>query len=424
MGSEMLSMKWSTDMLSLKWNSHKNTFVDVLATAREKKTFCDATIACEGNLYPVHRFVISTCSTYFERILSNISDANPIIVLADIKAKDIADLLQYMYTGEVMVRQEDIDSFIKAGEVLRIKGIAVAEENEITKQQKRLFNDSEERPDKRQRTDEFSETLKQLNDLSREPEHIKETKDSSEIKDCNEKNNQQEINGSTGPSDQAISDYVAVKEEILQPSDDPLHLPAHSIKVEVNLNEAVTDEDNIIRENTQLICATTFPEHKLAISAEDEERSRVMSADSYNFERRSHNVIEQIITFPSNNSHDTATSSISTAQNNNSNWIMQNDFRRELTIAQENRSRDLTGWCLVCGDKGSGYHYGIETCMGCNAFFKRSIRKNIGMDYFCAIGGNCDISRASRWTRYCKACRFQKCLTAGMNVYNVRKSIF
>lgn len=33
-----------------------------------------------------------------------------------------------------------------------------------------------------------------------------------------------------------------------------------------------------------------------------------------------------------------------------------------------------TRYCAVCSDYASGYHYGVWSCEGCKAFFKRSIQ--------------------------------------------------
>lgn len=33
-----------------------------------------------------------------------------------------------------------------------------------------------------------------------------------------------------------------------------------------------------------------------------------------------------------------------------------------------------THFCAVCHDYASGYHYGVWSCEGCKAFFKRSIQ--------------------------------------------------
>uniref|UniRef100_A0ACB8G832 Uncharacterized protein n=1 Tax=Sphaerodactylus townsendi TaxID=933632 RepID=A0ACB8G832_9SAUR len=66
--------------------------------------------------------------------------------------------------------------------------------------------------------------------------------------------------------------------------------------------------------------------------------------------------------------------------------------------------------CAVCGDRASGYHFHVMTCEGCKGFFRRTIIK--GVQFTCPFNRSCTITKAKR--RQCQACRFQKCLDAGM----------
>lgn len=91
--------------------------------------YTDVTLACDGKFYPVHKLVLSTCSEYFSDIFDRTPCKNPVVVLKDIQCQDLEFLLDYMYIGEVNVRQNDLASLIKAAECLRIKGLAVPDDD-------------------------------------------------------------------------------------------------------------------------------------------------------------------------------------------------------------------------------------------------------------------------------------------------------
>ncbi|KAI6191578.1 Nuclear hormone receptor family member nhr-49 [Aphelenchoides bicaudatus] len=67
-------------------------------------------------------------------------------------------------------------------------------------------------------------------------------------------------------------------------------------------------------------------------------------------------------------------------------------------------------YCAVCNDVADGYHYGILSCRGCNAFFRRAITHNL--NFQCRRGGNCSIDKNARCA--CRACRLRKCIKVGM----------
>uniref|UniRef100_UPI0005223907 AncSR1 DBD n=1 Tax=synthetic construct TaxID=32630 RepID=UPI0005223907 len=73
--------------------------------------------------------------------------------------------------------------------------------------------------------------------------------------------------------------------------------------------------------------------------------------------------------------------------------------------------------CQVCGDHASGFHYGVWSCEGCKAFFKRSIQGHV--DYVCPATNNCTIDKHRR--KSCQACRLRKCLEVGMTKGGQRK---
>ncbi|KAM4721635.1 peroxisome proliferator-activated receptor gamma [Rhinophrynus dorsalis] len=71
--------------------------------------------------------------------------------------------------------------------------------------------------------------------------------------------------------------------------------------------------------------------------------------------------------------------------------------------------------CRVCGDKASGFHYGVHACEGCKGFFRRTIRLKLIYER-CEL--NCRIHKKSR--NKCQYCRFQKCLSVGMSHNAIR----
>ncbi|CAJ0583599.1 unnamed protein product, partial [Mesorhabditis spiculigera] len=72
--------------------------------------------------------------------------------------------------------------------------------------------------------------------------------------------------------------------------------------------------------------------------------------------------------------------------------------------------------CAVCGDQSDGHHYGVRSCRGCNAFFRRAITYN--MQFICRRGGKCPVDKNARCA--CRACRLEKCKSVGMDARAVQ----
>lgn len=59
----------------------------------------------------------------FQKMLEVHDEKNPIIVFNELSYEQLRAMLEYMYRGEVHVSQEQLDSFLKVAETLKIKGL-------------------------------------------------------------------------------------------------------------------------------------------------------------------------------------------------------------------------------------------------------------------------------------------------------------
>ncbi|XP_056413579.1 peroxisome proliferator-activated receptor delta isoform X1 [Hyla sarda] len=71
--------------------------------------------------------------------------------------------------------------------------------------------------------------------------------------------------------------------------------------------------------------------------------------------------------------------------------------------------------CKICGDKASGFHYGVHACEGCKGFFRRTLRMRLQYEH---CDRNCKIQKKNR--NKCQYCRFNKCLSLGMSHNAIR----
>ncbi|XP_017783430.1 PREDICTED: protein tramtrack, alpha isoform [Nicrophorus vespilloides] len=108
----------------LRWRYHHSNLQTMFSQLLEREAFCDVTLACEGRTIRAHKIVLSACSTYFDSILSQYEEKDPILIMKDVKYVDIKCLVEFMYKGEINVDHCHLATLLKTAEELRIKGLA------------------------------------------------------------------------------------------------------------------------------------------------------------------------------------------------------------------------------------------------------------------------------------------------------------
>ncbi|VDK54924.1 unnamed protein product [Anisakis simplex] len=117
----------------------------------------------------------------------------------------------------------------------------------------------------------------------------------------------------------------------------------------------------------------------------------------------------------------------------------------ELNCKQQQQQQVDFENCPVCGDRVSGYHYGLLTCESCKVcissnafclnhfasiyetgwFFQTDRAKQEDCNenrvhfqsYQCSADQNCAVDKSCR--KRCPHCRFQKCIQRGMKVEGI-----
>ncbi|KAJ0175405.1 hypothetical protein K1T71_008564 [Dendrolimus kikuchii] len=109
--------------LSLSWDAHRINISHGLSSLQQKGEFVDMTLAADGHFVKVHQVIVALASPYIKELLSTIECPHPVIFLNKISYTTLCSILEYIYTGEVVVAWENLTEFAQAAKDLYIKGL-------------------------------------------------------------------------------------------------------------------------------------------------------------------------------------------------------------------------------------------------------------------------------------------------------------
>uniref|UniRef100_U5EU42 Putative transcription factor n=1 Tax=Corethrella appendiculata TaxID=1370023 RepID=U5EU42_9DIPT len=112
------------EQFSLCWNNFNTNLSAGFHESLCRGDLVDVTLAAEGQLVKAHRLVLSVCSPYFRKMFTQMpANQHAFVFLKDVSHSALKDLIQFMYCGEVNVKQDALPAFISTAEALQIKGL-------------------------------------------------------------------------------------------------------------------------------------------------------------------------------------------------------------------------------------------------------------------------------------------------------------
>ena len=105
----------------------KDELLHKLDDLRKSNFLCDTTVRAEGQNFAVHSCVLSASSDYFKALFASElrvkeSQSN-FVELSEIKCTTIAEVLQFVYTGEASINSSNAQDLVKAADYLIIPSL-------------------------------------------------------------------------------------------------------------------------------------------------------------------------------------------------------------------------------------------------------------------------------------------------------------
>ena len=90
---------------------------------QEETEFCDVTLACEDQQVRAHKVVLAASSPKLRNILLSNPHHHPLIYMNGVKFSVLENIVKFIYQGEVVIRSDQVNSFVDVAQDFQVKGL-------------------------------------------------------------------------------------------------------------------------------------------------------------------------------------------------------------------------------------------------------------------------------------------------------------
>merc|ERR1719245_1158430 len=112
------------DKWCLRWDEFDKNIREYFSSLRKDGRMLDVTLATEdGQQIQAHRIILSAGSNFFSDIFLNSHHSNILVYLKGIRIAQLEAIVDFIYSGEANITQDELKLFIEAGKELQVKGL-------------------------------------------------------------------------------------------------------------------------------------------------------------------------------------------------------------------------------------------------------------------------------------------------------------
>ena len=120
-----------SEKFCLKWNDFEANVTKSFIQLRKADDFYDVTLVSDDHKQvSAHKIVLSASSEYFNNMLKMNKHSHPMLCLSGVNSRELTNILDYIYNGELQIYQEDLDQFLQTAQRFQLEGLIQGEDGE------------------------------------------------------------------------------------------------------------------------------------------------------------------------------------------------------------------------------------------------------------------------------------------------------
>ena len=154
----------------LKLNEFQTKLSSTFSELRQNCEFADVTLISEdGQEIEAHKVALSSSSPFFLNILRKNLHPHPLILMMGVHSRDLSPIVDFLYSGQSTVENENLESFLAVAKKLRLTGLSRTEEVDVEEEDNGFKNDDHFLNAVSKRENLFAKDVKETGDDTEAP---------------------------------------------------------------------------------------------------------------------------------------------------------------------------------------------------------------------------------------------------------------
>merc|ERR1712013_929582 len=121
------NMDLTSSSITLSWggpHSHQSQLKTMISSLQSSSTMVDMSLVCKtGESVKCHKIVLAAASSMLRSVLEESTEEYLVVILANTTYRELVMIVEYIYSGQISVGQNNLDSFLAAAHHLQISGL-------------------------------------------------------------------------------------------------------------------------------------------------------------------------------------------------------------------------------------------------------------------------------------------------------------